>query len=222
MVISLKNHPRTPEELKHLADQLKKSLESDGAIYTKELAQRDGILDEFNRVNPQSDDLEVYAMQFRLSNILKAFGLKKNFVLNLVSMGIVRPFKDVEGRGGTRIYSFWNLVQFVLFSHLTKLGISYSQAKSVLESLEEFLLGEIQYLRLVLHIVIAGLIDGENKIGFVTYDSQNGFDELPGLTLDRFIDQLVLKGITPKRISFFYILNVKSIVQYVVERIKDL
>lgn len=222
MAIHLKDHPPTSEELKNLSNIVERLLDKNRNVYEKEREQKNEVLFEFDRVNGKTHEDKIYTRQFRLSNILKAFNLKKNFILNLVSSGIVKPFRDVKGRGGTRVYSYWNLMQIVLFSYLVKLGISYSQAKSVLEHLEEFIMGEIKYFRLILHIIIAGFVDGESKIGVVTYNPGDAIDTSPGITLNGFIDKLENEHLDPKRISFFYILSVRSIKQYVDERIKDL
>jgi len=222
MAIHIKHDPWTSEELKNFSKKVERLLDKNRKAYEREAEQKNEALIKFDRVNGKTHEDKIYTRQFRLSNIMKAFSLKKNFVLNLVSSGIVKPFKDVKGRGGTRVYSYWNLIQIVLFSYLIKLGISYSQAKSVLEHLEEFIMGEMKYFRLILHIIIAGFVDGESKIGVVTYDPGDAVEPSPGITLSGFIDKLENENLDPKKISFFYILNIRSISQYVDERIKDI
>jgi DNA-binding transcriptional MerR regulator len=99
---------------------------------------------------------------FRLSEIVRLFEIKRHFVIHLVDSGLIKPFSDAKGRGKARAYSYLNLIEIAVCLQLSKLEVSYSTIKQLLEVIEE---QWSKYHHLGFgYILVIGYVDGRQKV----------------------------------------------------------
>jgi len=179
---------------------------------------------------------------FRLTEIVKIFGINRHLVINLVQRRILKPLKDVRGRGKSRLYSYANLVQLGVFLHLTKLSISYgraSQLLGIIRSMENR--GTLKELH---YICVVGFTTGEyqevNVFGdyeekilpekalslVIKYFTGGGRDPIKDMEAKITVMAPSLSeiksGIKENWMSYYFVVNVKNIKRYIDSKIREL
>jgi hypothetical protein len=188
--------------------------------YKKNFEQRRKALAALKKIEKKPP---IYGYEFRLSEIVQNFKIKKSFILNLVNLGIIKPFRDVKGRGRVRGYSFWNVMQVLLFASLAQMEVSYSAAKDILESLEVSLIDDADFIRLISTLQIIGFMDGRKLIRIDFFDPTEEKAATPsGVAPPCSAYELAEYNLKAELITFMYLLDVRNVRLYAQDRLKNL
>lgn len=181
---------------------------------------------------------------FNLTKVVKIFAgsINRHFVIHLVEKKIIKPFRDVKGRGKSRGYSYLNVLQIGIFFELTKFKLSWEKAAVIVAIMEK----QYGFLTGVLYIAIIGYV-GEKKDDVFIYGSfghkgkqshvvivgekeendlfavRNIGALLPGEGLMPTIDHFLRNepAEPEKGMTYCYIVNIRNIRNYIDGRIKQ-
>ena len=165
---------------------------------------------------------------FKLSEVSKIFNIKRHFVIRLVETGVIKPFEDIRGRGKSRQYSYENLIEIGIFLHLNRLKISHAMAASIVQYFRDnwggFQLDEAlkDILESISYISVFGFLNGETQ----TLAKIDLYP--PRVTPEEAIRFLVKstieegRGINKQSFAYYFLVDVKNIVDYVNKRIETL
>lgn len=93
---------------------------------------------------------------YRTMEISRLLGLSKMQIIHSVVLGIVKPFQDAKGRGGSRLYSQHNFKQFEIIKALLSCGIPYGNIRDIFNSrkdLDELRLEVIEFYSMYRHLI---------------------------------------------------------------------
>jgi len=77
-------------------------------------------------------------MVFRASELTKLFPwLETSTLMNLVTYGIIKPYKNKQGRGTSRLYSIENAFQLLAWKQISSLGLPYATLKEIIPKLKQ-------------------------------------------------------------------------------------
>lgn len=156
---------------------------------------------------------------FKLNEIVKIFDVKQHFVINLVQTGIIKPLKNARGRGKSRHYSYVNLIEIGVFIHLNQLNLSYAMATRILNSLHD--IWEVDP-KTISYICVLGFLNGE----LYPLARTNLFpDKISPEEAVKFLIKSAMeekKGVNQADFSYYFIIDVKNIVNYINKRISAL
>jgi DNA-binding transcriptional MerR regulator len=101
------------------------------------------------------------ARLFRVSEIVRLFGISRHFISWLVQTRIIVPFQDTKGRGRAKLFSYGNLLEIATFIHLNGLGWSHEAIRGILKAVSK----EIEYRDGYGQVILYRYTDGQIEIG---------------------------------------------------------
>jgi hypothetical protein len=187
-----------------------KRLDEPGPVILPKFVEKQQYLEALTNVEGKGLD---YSAEFRLSEFLNLFDLKKTFVQNLFSQQIIIPVRNERGRGSVRRYNAHNILQILLARSMVGEGLPYERIRYYLGLLQMFIVGDENFIKIVSDVGSAGFIHDRYAVVGVNYFIADKLPTSPK-RYEHFLKALEARNFDLGLVGYVHFLNVLNVRRY--------